>query len=287
MAKGQNAKGFTEKTVKDEIKPVLKGRNRLFMRDFGVWSLSVQEAAELIATDAWFYGNFDEVKEPDDFSGDPRCPLLMKALEGVINMFADRLVAAIDSEKLSAGKIVRDFDEKIDRENTFVEFADLANWLLDRGYEYGDVLGEWEESRSHIADQICYEVEYLDLLAKEGTLLRHMRWGLNHRDLDDMNPLELRDELKAVKLENAALKARLAHGPVAGHQADRQMTTRSRRTLLSLIAALADYAGVDCHERGAARRLMEITEHFGIPVNDDTIRAVLKDIPDAVDSRSR
>lgn len=288
MAKGPSAKGLTGKILKDDIGQVSTGCNRLFMKNFGIWSLSVQEAAELIASDAWFYGYFDEVEEPDNFSGDPRNPLLMKALEEVISTFADRLTSAIDSEKLNADKIVRDFDEKIDRKNTFVEFSDLANWLFDRGYEYGDVLSEWEEARHRIAEQTCYEVEYLDLLAKEGRLLRHMRWLPNHdQHVDEMKASELREELKAVKLENAALKARLAQGPVTEPKPDRQMTTRSRRTLLSIIAALAEHAGVDYQARGAAKRLMEITEYFGIPVDDDTIRVVLKDIPDAVESRSR
>lgn len=63
--------------------------------------------------------------------------------------------------------------------------------------------------------------------------------------------------------------------------------TRSRDTMLVLIAAMAGEAGVDLNKRGAAQRIAELTEHNGAPVDGDTVRTVLKLIPEAMDRRTK
>ncbi|WP_374264688.1 hypothetical protein [Zoogloea sp.] len=67
----------------------------------------------------------------------------------------------------------------------------------------------------------------------------------------------------------------------------RGAATRTRDTLLIIIAALAEKGGFDLLERGAASRIAESTECIGAPVGDDTIRAVLKEIPEAVTRRNK
>ena len=61
--------------------------------------------------------------------------------------------------------------------------------------------------------------------------------------------------------------------------------TRRRETLFTIIAAIADQAGLDLRERGAAARIAEWTEHLGAPVGDDTIRGILKQIQDVLEER--
>lgn len=63
--------------------------------------------------------------------------------------------------------------------------------------------------------------------------------------------------------------------------------TRSRDTMLVLIAAMASEAGVDLSKRGAAQRIAELTQHNGAPVDGDTVRTILKLIPEAVDRRTK
>jgi hypothetical protein len=66
-----------------------------------------------------------------------------------------------------------------------------------------------------------------------------------------------------------------------------QLTTTERNTLLTIIAALCHFSGIEHQNRGVAGKLEKMTEEIGAPVTDDTIREVLKKIPDAVDSRRK
>ncbi|WP_172203099.1 hypothetical protein [Niveibacterium sp. COAC-50] len=60
-----------------------------------------------------------------------------------------------------------------------------------------------------------------------------------------------------------------------------------QETLLVLVATLCDYKGIDHKERGAARRIAKMTEEFGVPVSDDTVRRVLERIPNALENRQK
>lgn len=67
----------------------------------------------------------------------------------------------------------------------------------------------------------------------------------------------------------------------------RGAVTKSRDTLLTIIAALAANCGISLNERGSASRVVESMERIGAPVSDDTVRAVLKEIPAAIDRRGK
>jgi hypothetical protein len=62
---------------------------------------------------------------------------------------------------------------------------------------------------------------------------------------------------------------------------------RERDTLLNIIAAFCKFEGYDLKERGLAARIAQMTQDLGAPVSDDTIRAVLAQIPDALESRMK
>ena len=68
---------------------------------------------------------------------------------------------------------------------------------------------------------------------------------------------------------------------------DRPLHTRQRRTLLTIIAALCDAAGIDYKERGAAQRIKSNTELVGAPIDDGTILKLLEEIPDALETRMK
>lgn len=61
--------------------------------------------------------------------------------------------------------------------------------------------------------------------------------------------------------------------------------SRTHHTLLYIIAALADQAGLDLTERGAAVRVAEWTQLTGAAVSADTVRKYLDMIPDAMERR--
>lgn len=88
-------------------------------------------------------------------------------------------------------------------------------------------------------------------------------------------------QLHIVHLEQQLHAARGAGG------GDKRVTTRQRRTLLTIIAALCQKAGIDPRSRGAAVSIASATAELGVPVSDDSIRPVLREIPDAIESRSR
>jgi len=70
------------------------------------------------------------------------------------------------------------------------------------------------------------------------------------------------------------------------HDMDSPVETRTRRTYLIIMASLCKKCGINYEERGASQRIKEATEVFGAPVDDGTIQKILKEIPDARESRS-
>ena len=69
--------------------------------------------------------------------------------------------------------------------------------------------------------------------------------------------------------------------------ADKLLTTTERNTLLIIIAALCSYSDIKHQDRGAAGQIAKLTEENGAAVTDDTIRKVLKDIPNALEARTK
>lgn len=65
------------------------------------------------------------------------------------------------------------------------------------------------------------------------------------------------------------------------------LTTTERRTLLTLIGVLCKHSGFNYEQRGITPALVKLTEKNGTPIGDDTIREILKAIPDAVESRKK
>ncbi|MFW5397274.1 MAG: hypothetical protein XXXNARYT_003002 [Candidatus Accumulibacter regalis] len=68
---------------------------------------------------------------------------------------------------------------------------------------------------------------------------------------------------------------------------EKPLITTERNTLLTIIAALCDYGDIKHQERGAARQLAKLTDEIGASVSDDTIRDVLRKIPDALRTRMK
>jgi len=68
---------------------------------------------------------------------------------------------------------------------------------------------------------------------------------------------------------------------------DRPLRTRERRTLLTIIAALCKHSDINYEIRGAAQRIKNATELLGAPIDDGTIEKVIKEIPDALETRTK
>ena len=68
-------------------------------------------------------------------------------------------------------------------------------------------------------------------------------------------------------------------------QKEKPLKTTERNTLLTIIAAMCKYEGIGPLDRTTTSKIVEMTEDLGAPVSDDTVRSILKKIPDAVDYR--
>lgn len=72
-----------------------------------------------------------------------------------------------------------------------------------------------------------------------------------------------------------------------GSSGDKALGKRERDTLLTIIAAFCKYDSLDPKERGLAAKIAQMTQDLGASVSDDTIRAVLAQIPEALESRMK
>ncbi|MDZ7753829.1 MAG: hypothetical protein U5S82_19840 [Gammaproteobacteria bacterium] len=64
---------------------------------------------------------------------------------------------------------------------------------------------------------------------------------------------------------------------------DKDLHPKERKSLLRIVAALCKKQNIDCHKRGAATELVQVTERLGQPVSHGTIEKFLKEIRDDLD----
>ena len=65
------------------------------------------------------------------------------------------------------------------------------------------------------------------------------------------------------------------------------LNARERNTILVLLAAMCKQANFDYSQRGISKAIEAATEEMGARVSDDTIRKVLSQIPEALESRRK
>ena len=68
---------------------------------------------------------------------------------------------------------------------------------------------------------------------------------------------------------------------------EQPLNTREKNTLLVLLATMCKQASFDWTERGISSAMEQATEELGVHISDDTIRKVLKQIPEAIESRQK
>jgi hypothetical protein len=264
-----------------------------YVPQFGIWHPSINEAAELVAVDMWYSGEIEGKTEPSDIEEADLDQWLKEALSEIVEVIAAGLCSAIDSGKLRASPVRRALDDSLEREETHVDYDDLCDWMKERGLQPGDHMNSWVSYEATIGDLICEEVAFLRAAQKRGTQelenIERQRRDAKYGLLDEAQVLEsLRAALKAKLNEIHELQRKLVE--LRSGQAvrvDRPLHTRQRRTLLTIIAALCSQAGFDYGVRGAAQRIRRATELIGAPIDDGTIDGLLKEIPDAVESRMK
>jgi hypothetical protein len=104
-------------------------------------------------------------------------------------------------------------------------------------------------------------------------------WELSSRGLPPDCDIIVRSEALA------ELAARERVEKIPGHE--RELGTRSRNTLLTVIAAVCSLAKIDIAERGVATKILGAAERLGIQCDLSTISNTLNEIPEAVERRKR
>jgi hypothetical protein len=291
-AKNQTAREL-EDIYQSSLEQLHNGFPLQFVEDFGVWHLTLRQAAELTAVDMWFSGVNDfEIEEPENFDGDPRDPQLLAMLTTPISRFEQSLTSSVNAGHLKANRVGRNFDGNLDPLRTYIRLQDLEEWLRECDYETGDIFGEYQSAEAEIAAALSDEVVHLRALARRGhgeiQKFANQVWLAKTGKLDSADTEGLLAALKSAIAENERLKAKLVStGDGKPAKVDRPLSTRARRTLLTIIAALCEHAKLDPKGRGTAQRIREASENLGAPVDDETIRSALREIDDALETRMK
>ncbi len=264
-----------------------------YVKDFGIWRLSLRRAARLVVADIWFSGEDTfGIEDLPSFGGDPNDSEFIQALAAPIQQFETWLITSVEAGQLTVDSVGRDFDGKIVADRTHIHFDELQKWLAERDYEHGDVLKEYQYFEAEIAAAMLDEAGYLRAMSQSGIdnlrQLSEQSASARAGKLMKEDTTALLVAYKQTVVENERLKAELAAAKrTEPAKVDRPITTRARRTLLTIIAALSEHAKIDLKARGTAQRIREATETLGAPVDDDTILNALKEIPDALESRMK
>ncbi|MGZ4954405.1 MAG: hypothetical protein ACXV8Q_04760 [Methylobacter sp.] len=261
---------------------------------FGLFHLTTNKAAELIVLDMWYSGDIPDVSEPDNWDGCEYDPILNRLLSDHTEKFKEKLISAINKGTLKADIIKRDFDEQLIPEETYLDSGALEDWLEERNFTPGDIWSDWFSQQNDIVLHVGEEISYLQALVSSGKKVP-VNYPLSPLELDyiaESADIKLQRAFllyKEITIENQRLREQLKNNELNQNRnkVDRPLTTRQRKTLLTIIAALCSFAKIDPQARGASQRIRELTESLGAPVDDGTIKTLLSEIPDALDARMK
>jgi hypothetical protein len=281
----------------DHYKPEADYGAADYMRlpDFGKRHYSLTDAGLVAALDIWSSGKAPQMPPLgfEDAEGvmhaDQSSPKIRAALEPLREQLVSALMQSAESGQLKVVVRGRNLsDSRPIPERTFVDALDLIDWLRVHGHERGDILADIEECLYDNPWQVASAV------AEERAQLR-----LEHLEPDPTGePLSWEEKWQRLDLHRAERKLRenrlhIVHleqqldAARGGAGSRKPLSSRERRTFLIIIAALCQKAGIKPDARGAAVVIASATEQLGVPVSDDSIRTMLREIPDAIDSRSR
>jgi hypothetical protein len=259
--------------------------------DFGVWHLTLNEAATLIVLDLWMTGEQLEFEEVTDCEGidDPR---LKEALEPEIVKYEKKMINAINEGRLPVSFMRRDSEDRLIAAETYIHCHELFKWLSIRQTLPSIIFAEWIDTEGVIATEVKNEIKYLRAIESKGKgavrKLSDRRLLAKYRESVPDDFEKLHEMYRYEVRENARLRdvlVTLRSGKT--EPVDRPLGTRARRTLLTVIAALCGKLDIHPENRDAARKITEITEGAGTRISNDTIKTMLTEIPGAVENRMK
>jgi hypothetical protein len=263
-----------------DVKFEIEKENLVSVPDFGVWSLNLRQAAELIVLDMWFSGEIEDISEPEDWDGTEYDAKLVEALAKYIQTFETRLVNAVTLGRLETIKIQRNLDEQISTEQTYINYSELSEWLFERGYESGDIISEWTYKEAGIGTLISKEVNYLRATIKENK-------GRIPRAFINDSSDDLHEMCKKMAFDNQSLKKEIQQLKKSqSHQTklNNPVSIKARKSFLLIIEALCKKNNIDSQSRGAAGIIQRLVNtSIGKSIDEDTVKKILNQIPDALE----
>lgn len=256
--------------------------------EFGVGFYSLTDAALVGALDMWASDKVAGVP-CESWQTQRDDPKIRAALGPLQAQILAALVRSVESKQIDAEVLGRRLsDSSLIPERAFIRLQHFVDWLEVHGHERGDLIADIEEDLQNdpwqVASGVAAERARLRLshLKPEGSTAQdESKDWLESLDLEGLRRAYKARSIHIIHLEQ---QLRLGRGAVG---ADKHLTTRERRTLLTIIAALCKKAGIDIKSRKAAAAILSAADELGTPVSDDTARGVIRDIPDAIERRSR
>lgn len=260
----------------------------------GILHYSLVDAAQILAIDLWLSGDIDGLTG-QEWEGNHYHPKAREAIAPTMESMLDALIADVEADRLKAVVLAQSLPgakrppaPSFLPDQTFVHVDDLPDWMERYGMGPGQVLYDLADSGWATVRALAKSVAQ----NRESYLVP----ALSNDPPSPGDPVAyLNEELRVARSQIKTLERQIASlkktgptsfGSQAGPSASASADTNKRRTLLTVIAALCKKADIDL-QRGAATKIASAVSALGATVGEDAIRAILKDIPEAVDSRSR
>lgn len=187
------------------------------------------------------------------------------------------IVNAVNQGHLAPRQIRRNIAGAINPIQTYMNVYDVLNWCETVGITPSEIFYEYREHEENIAGSAYQYLENERFKLENKTTLEDV--GKSTSSLSD-------EEITKIVVEN--LRFHEGHSGPRHQMPDRSLQQKERKTLLTIIAALAKKAQINIKEPGKAAGYIEgLTAELGARVSKRAIEDHLKKIPDALETRMK
>jgi len=252
--------------------------------EYSVYSVAVSHVSKMIAYELFYQGSFNllDFKIEDEYSLDNQ--KFIKALSSHIQKIEKVIVDSIEKGEIKTTFKMRELDSgMLDATNTLINQEEIYKFLDIYGIsgigEEGYPFHDYMEAEMKLLDSILDTIEF------------HKKYYGDSQKYDvdkEVNELyDNKDNIAKLVIENINLKREI-ESLQTQPQAEKSLSTRERNTLLTIIAALTHDAKIDILKTSKSGEIISrMTQQLGAFVDGETIASKLKQIPDALERRSK
>ena len=176
--------------------------------------------------------------------------------------------------------------ELLSRKNK-ISVGVLASSIEKEGIQTWDRFGRRISANGDSPESLRVKEEALDLLAQHYDNLDSLEYENTFWRYEN-TPYELFGwpEDEAPDFSGYESES-LPQAVMASHPMEKVPRIDAKRTYLLILAVLFKEAKIDFDSRGTAGLIARATEELGSPVSEETVRNILKDIPEAIEYRRK